>query len=412
VANQELEHFVATEQEDEGIEAASRLIEIEENYSDIYINKANVYSDLGKIDEAIEYYDKGIKLNPENPNGHYSKAVLLTHLDKYDEANEYYDKAIEKKPELFEAWSNKGLIASILGNFNESIAFYDKAIGINPESFNSWYGKGILFWNNDRYEEALNAIEKAIEFDPNDADSWDYKGLILSSIGKHSKAVEAHKRSVELDPNNSFFRNNYANGLRIKGSFDEAEREVLKALELDKRNPYALGTLGDIFADEQFYEEAVNTYHQALRYPLDLEKEALSDTYTGLGYSYLKLKNIKEAIKYFEMAKKEDSFNVKAAKNIRALKTNNTDNKGNSNLVSYCIIVPLFASYILLILEIITEKYFIFYSIVLICLLIFVNLYTEFNKFQVGNIKFEMNDNQGYVTAKNQYETLISKIER
>jgi len=47
--------------------------------------------------------------------------------------------------------------------------------------------------------------------------------------------------------------------------FSKAEKEVRIALHIEPNYPYALGTLGNIFADEGTFEEAIKEYQTALK---------------------------------------------------------------------------------------------------------------------------------------------------
>jgi tetratricopeptide (TPR) repeat protein len=124
---------------------------------------------------------------------------------------------------------------------------------------------------------------------------------------------------LDLDINYAGAHNNYANFLREGFRFYEAEKEARAALKIDKENPYALATLGDILADEGYFEEAKKNYEASLDNRGSLRSSAESEIYNNLGWIYAQLKQYDEAKAKFKEAQKLDQMNVKAVRNIRAL---------------------------------------------------------------------------------------------
>jgi len=84
-----------------------------------------------------------------------------------------------------------------------------------------------------------------------------YGNHYLLPIGRPAEAVEAMAWGLEADPLNLLYRHHWARGLRNAGRLQEAEDELRKILELDANFPYALGTLGSLYAQEGRFEEAL-----------------------------------------------------------------------------------------------------------------------------------------------------------
>src|SRR5262245_49923180 len=84
-----------------------------------------------------------------------------------------------------------------------------------------------------------------------------YGNHYLLPIGRPSEAIAAMAWGLDADPLNLMYRHHWARGLRNAGRLQEAEVELRKILELDANFPYALGTLGSLYAQEGRLEEAV-----------------------------------------------------------------------------------------------------------------------------------------------------------
>ncbi len=62
------------------------------------------------------------------------------------------------------------------------------------------------------------------------------------------------------------------------------------ALDLDPQDPYSLGTLGDILADEGWLEEAEREYKRALKHSDLMEASAKSEVHNNLGWVFAQKK--------------------------------------------------------------------------------------------------------------------------
>ena len=108
------------------------------------------------------------------------------------------------------------------------------------------------------WKEAERRWHLAMARDPvlRDVRLW-YGNHYLLPIGRPAEAVDAMAWGLEADPLNLLYRHHWARGLRNAGRFQEAEDELRKILELDANFPYALGTLGSLYAQEGRLEEAL-----------------------------------------------------------------------------------------------------------------------------------------------------------
>ena len=102
--------------------------------------------------------------------------------------------------------------------------------------------------------------------------------------------------------------------------FFDAEKEVRIALQIQPKDPYAFGTYGDILADEDYLEEAMEKYHEAIKNSDSMEDPAKAEIHNNLGWVYVHIEKYNRAKKEFEEALKLDPQNVKMIRNIRALR--------------------------------------------------------------------------------------------
>jgi serine/threonine-protein kinase len=84
-----------------------------------------------------------------------------------------------------------------------------------------------------------------------------YGNHYLLPIGHLAEAVETMASGLQDDPLNILYRHHYARGLRHLGRLDEAAAELRSVLDIDPNFPWALETLGAVYAQQGNLEEAL-----------------------------------------------------------------------------------------------------------------------------------------------------------
>ena len=59
-----------------------KVIQVYPNYSETYLNKGNVLTDLTRFKEAIKCYNKAIELNPNHVLAYFNKDKALAEKNK------------------------------------------------------------------------------------------------------------------------------------------------------------------------------------------------------------------------------------------------------------------------------------------------------------------------------------------
>jgi tetratricopeptide (TPR) repeat protein len=187
-----------------------------------------------------EFIDRAIALDPEFAlphvllGGHYSMAAALgirPAREVIPLARAAEEQALRLDPSLPEAHALLGV----------------------------WDGTFSFDW-----KEAERRWHLAMAREPvsHDVRLW-YGNHYLLPIGRPAEALEAMAWGLEADPLNLVYRHHWARGLRHAGRLQEAEDELRKVLDLEGNFPYALGTLGSLYAQQGRLEEAVALTEEA-----------------------------------------------------------------------------------------------------------------------------------------------------
>jgi tetratricopeptide (TPR) repeat protein len=320
-----------------------------------------------KTKKSEENYKKAIEIFPEFAQVHFQYAYLLDALDRKNEAEEHYKKAIEIDPDYTEAHLNYAILLQKLHRRQESEEHYKKVI--------------------DKPGFGLARLNYA---------------LLLAELDRKSEAEENYKKVIELDLGLGEVYNNYANLLREKGRFSEAEKEVRIALRIEPANPYYHGTLGDIQADEDCLEDAIKEYQEALKKSDFMNRSTTSEVRNNLGRAYALLEQYPRAEKEFEEALKLDDMNVKARRNLRALRKREvvpTILKRQKFLAALLILFLIMSIYLFLIGRL-SDTLFAALIIFMIAFLIFILLYHQIVKFKAGPFEFEKSNEHRLIEVK------------
>jgi serine/threonine protein kinase/Flp pilus assembly protein TadD len=185
--------------------------------------------------------------------------------------------------------------------------FFQKAVELAPEYSSAWEGLAdayavLGFYDylapDESFPKAREAARRALELKPNSASAWANLGYVALYYDWNLEWGEAaFKRSINLDPRSSKARQWYANLLTAAGRFDEAEREMLHAQQLDPLSLIANAALGWVYYQAGKNEDAI----RQLNFALDLDPE-FELAYLWKGWALEAMEQYDDALEMLEEA--------------------------------------------------------------------------------------------------------------
>jgi predicted Zn-dependent protease len=135
-----------------------------------------------------------------------------------------------------------------------------------------------------RFAEAEYYSRKAIELSPGDPRYHANLGVALARQNRENEAIEAFNTSLALQESSSA-RAGLAYVLARRGALERAEKEVRRALELQKENRTAQATLANILRKQRRWDEAIDLLRElAAKAPEEWEYQArLAETLREAG---------------------------------------------------------------------------------------------------------------------------------
>ncbi|MBE9046401.1 tetratricopeptide repeat protein [Pleurocapsales cyanobacterium LEGE 10410] len=249
---------------------------------------------LGSIEFAfptvrpIYYWYRGQQLLPEKPQtalNIFTKANdlkpywlawsgtgdALYLLERYSEALEAYTEATELNPAEATAWQKQGDVLYRLEQFPEAIAAYDRALELEPNNGELYNLKGRALSQLQQYEAALGMQDAAVKIDRLNAQFLSDRAKNLQALGRYYQALTMLNRVQAIEPGNLTLWKDKASVLEALGRPQEAERvrrelynNYTKILQNQPQNAQIWLSQGDLFADTQMYQKAIDSYERAI----------------------------------------------------------------------------------------------------------------------------------------------------
>jgi tetratricopeptide (TPR) repeat protein len=112
--------------------------------------------------------------------------------------------------------------------------------------------------------EAEQAYRAVLALNPNHCPSLAQLAYMAINAARLPIALNYAKKAVEADHGDPQSHLVLATVLANLGLVDLAESELMIALQLDKENSHILNSLGNVYAQQGRFDEAIDTFRQAI----------------------------------------------------------------------------------------------------------------------------------------------------
>jgi tetratricopeptide (TPR) repeat protein len=227
-----------------------QAIEHHSCYAEGFRMLADTQSQLGDKKGATDYYYRAIELQPEVPAWVYlALGQLLAEQERWGEAIALYQKAIERFPDhanIRQAFSTAQMRS---GNIEAAIAEYQATITLDPQQ-PAWVylSLGQLLVEQSRLVEAIAVYQQAIALDSDRVEAYRLLAVAQDRAGQIEAAIATYRQAIALDGSSA---------------------------------PWIYSMLGQLFAGQERFDEAIEVYQQAIAVHPDR-----AETYRLLGTVY------------------------------------------------------------------------------------------------------------------------------
>ena len=198
-----------------------------------YVNRGNVYDDLGEFELALADYDRAIEIDPGATTAYRNRGVAY-HLHGGSElALADYDRAIELDPNYAKAYTGRGGLYHELGELDAAQEDFGRALELDPSDPDAYLARGVLHASRGNPASALTDYDAAIELYPAYAGAHSSRALALIETGDYAAAIDDAERAISLRP--ELASGHYSRGLAraYLGLDDRAIADYDRAIVLD-----------------------------------------------------------------------------------------------------------------------------------------------------------------------------------
>jgi Tfp pilus assembly protein PilF len=235
-------------------------LKINDRNANTWLSVALIYSSRGQQALAFNAFERCLQLDPSMTKARNEYAFALCKAGKPQEALVQSLKAVELNKNDASAWAELAHVYSEIGNFNKAASADETCLRIDPKRANAQANYGWALYKLGRYQESAEQMSKAVEIDKKHANCWQTLGAAQSALGDYTHAAQAYQMSVDLDPNCAGAQSGYGIALSHLGRTKEALACLLKAIELEAKNPILRLNLGNVYLKSGDVKSAVDAF--------------------------------------------------------------------------------------------------------------------------------------------------------
>uniref|UniRef100_A0AAR2IR12 Tetratricopeptide repeat domain 13 n=1 Tax=Pygocentrus nattereri TaxID=42514 RepID=A0AAR2IR12_PYGNA len=240
----------------------SRVITLEPNRPEVYEQRAEILSPLGRISEALSDLTKAIQLQP-SARLYRHRGTLLFISEDYVAAMEDFQQSLELKRNQPIAMLYKGLTFFHRGLLKEAIETFKEALKLKSDFIDAHKSLAQAYRELGDFDNAMESFQKALLLNQNHLQSLQLRGMMLYHHGSLQDAIGNFKRCLQLEPYNEVCQ--YMKGLShvAMGQFYEGIKAQTKVMLNDP-------LLGQKASSEYLKVKYLREYSRYLHSHLDI----------------------------------------------------------------------------------------------------------------------------------------------
>ena len=226
-----------------------------------------------------------------------AESFMYEHMKDYNMMYELLAKAVMLDSNNEEAMERIWISAELSRRYDDSVDLHKNIIERDPYNYQAWYNLGHGYNCTTEYEKAIEALEYSFIINPDFESGYLDCADTCVQLRDFNKALEIYTEANSRFGPNSELMVSIASCYISLNRIGIAKQWLLKAIKLDGFSDEAYFLLGECYARDQVWYNAINAYHKAIS--LENRRE---EYYLGLAKAYLAVENYNKATLNFQMA--------------------------------------------------------------------------------------------------------------
>lgn len=195
---------------DEAFKVFEEATNLDKNYAETYIVKAEAHIGMYEMNEACECIKKYLTFVPKSKRAYLDLIEIYDATAEFQKAIFYCDELLKEDNKNAEIYFRKADFFDMLGDSEKALNCCNSCLEINPNFYEVLCLKGSLLNALDRNVEALEIYSQAIELDKTKSKAYIEKALVYKDMENYHTALEFAKKAYELDPKDEWCKCQYS----------------------------------------------------------------------------------------------------------------------------------------------------------------------------------------------------------
>ena len=212
-----------------------QLLAFEPANDEIHLTLATLYSQMSQHQEAIHHYRQALDLGDAafRSDLYIDIALEYENIGHWTHAIEVLNEALLDNPENETALHELGFCFESIGMSEDAIGVFQSFVDRHPYSCPGWYNLGNVFQRTGKYPRAIEAYEYALVIDEGFSPALLQKAASLTMMEDYTEALECYRESLLMDAPQANIYTLMGECKERLGALSEAEEYYYFALDLD-----------------------------------------------------------------------------------------------------------------------------------------------------------------------------------
>jgi tetratricopeptide (TPR) repeat protein len=181
-------------------ELLNRAISMFPNRSQAYIQRAQLFADIGSMTQAVQDLTHASELAPGNGVIFYELGALYADMKNDKAAIQNFIKAVDVDYETEEIYDSLGAALFREGALMEAEKYWIESLRVHPNNPTVYYNLGLVAMKRESFGEAIHYFQRATENDPGMVDGYIKLGDIYYLSGLKEKAGHYWSKAHDINP--------------------------------------------------------------------------------------------------------------------------------------------------------------------------------------------------------------------
>lgn len=273
---------------------------------------ARSYNAIGNYEKAIKQYQYVVGEDVEHQLAQFELGKLLLKVKRFEEAKSVFtDLSIlnEGNPE-FQYYL--GEVYKELNKADESLVHYKNAVSLDSTHLRSLFQLSKYYTIKQERDNALKYILKGLDYYENDVSLINLHALVLFNDFQFEKAIPLFEQVLELGEDKDYVYQKLGYSYNKNWEFEKAKQTYKVLLNRDDTNSQTYFDLASVYQKENKLDSAKIFINKAM----DAQKPIFAQGYNELAGIAHQQKDLKTALKFYQMAHQEDKSDARIYYNI------------------------------------------------------------------------------------------------